>query len=79
MSKCIRCGQKILTSAKICPSCIHDWSDMRRSIFTVLEEKYGKLSPTNHQLFIKETKRLESIWRKDKQKFTTELGELADS
>ena len=79
MSKCIRCGQDTLTSARICPSCLGDWSDMRTSIFTVLQEKHGKLSPTNHQMFIKETKRLESIWRKDKQKFATELSKLADS
>ena len=76
--KCIRCWQDTLTSAKICPSCISDWSDMRTSIFNVLQEKHGKLSPINHQMFIKETKRLESIWRKDKQKFATELTKLTN-
>lgn len=76
MSKCIRCGQDTLTSAKICQSCIGNWSEMRTSIFNALEEKYGKLSPTNHQFFIKETKRLESIWRKDKQKFIIELSKI---
>lgn len=49
---------------------------MRTQVFTVLEGKYGKLSPTNHQMFIKETKRLESIWRKDKQRFALELNKL---
>lgn len=76
MTKCIRCGNDILTAAKICPSCLSDWSDMRTQVFTVLEGKYGKLSPTNHQMFIKETKRLESIWRKDKQRFALELNKL---
>jgi hypothetical protein len=51
---------------------------MRTSIFNVLQEKHGKLSPTNHQMFIKQTKRLEAIWRKDKQKFAVELSALAD-
>ena len=73
MAKCIRCGQDTLTSARICRACLDNWTHMRTSIFNVLQEKYGKLSPSNHQLFIKETKRLESIWRKDKQRFAIEL------
>lgn len=78
MSKCIRCGHDTLTSARICQSCLGDWSNMRTSIFDVLQEKYGNLSPINHQMFIKETKRLEAIWRKDKQIFITELNKLSN-
>jgi hypothetical protein len=32
---------------------------MRTEVFNALQLKYGKLSPSNHQFFIKETKRLE--------------------
>jgi hypothetical protein len=54
-----------------------EWTDMRAAIFTTLQDKHGKLSPTNHKMFIKETKRLEAIWRKDREKFAMELGALA--
>jgi len=76
MSKCIRCGGDTLTSAKICRNCMNNWADMRSAIFNALQEKYGTLSPINHRFFIKETKRLESIWRKDKQKFQVELSKI---
>lgn len=76
MKKCIRCHSKMITAGSICPSCLDDWSTMRSEIFNALQSKYGKLSPTNHQLFIKETKRLESIWRKDKNRFAVELESI---
>jgi hypothetical protein len=49
---------------------------MRSLIFNKLQERYGKLSMTNHQLFITETKRLESIWRKNRIKFVSELDAI---
>jgi hypothetical protein len=74
MSKCIRCGGE--THQRICPFCLSNWCDMRSAIFNKLQEKYGKLNPDNHQFFIKQTKKLESIWRKDKEKFLNELDNI---
>jgi hypothetical protein len=79
MAKCIRCGEESLRGTKICPSCISKWSDMRVSIFNTLQNKYGKLSKDNQTIFIKITKRLESIWRMDKIKFQHELDKLSNS
>lgn len=76
MAKCIRCGDDTLSSLKICSSCLCKWTDMRTIVLNTLESKYGKLSPINHQLFIKETKRLEKIWRKDNLQFTIEIEKL---
>ena len=78
MAKCIRCGQDTMIAGKrICNGCMDEWTDMRAAIFTTLQDKHGKLSPTNHKMFIKETKRLEAIWPKDREKFAIELGALA--
>ncbi|HRW22333.1 MAG TPA: hypothetical protein P5509_10190 [Bacteroidales bacterium] len=77
MAKCIRCGDDTLTGARICPTCLSNWSDMRTTVFNALQEKYGKLNPQNHKFFIKETKRLERIWRKDKGKFEQEISAMA--
>lgn len=74
MRKCIRCGDETSKGTKVCPTCLRSWGNMRTIIFDMLEEKYGKLCPQNHDIFIKETKRLEKIWRKDKEKFQEEIG-----
>ena len=66
----------MITAGRICSTCLSNWSDMRSEIFNALQEKHGKLSPENHQIFIKITKRLESIWRKDKEKFKIELEKI---
>ena len=71
MSKCTKCGDEKV--AGVCHSCLRNWIDMRTVIFNKLTEKYGTLSPTNHELFKKQTKRLENIWRKDKEKFVKEI------
>lgn len=76
MAKCIRCGNDNYNGRRICSSCLGKWTDMRSAIFDELQKKYGKLSPTNHPTFIKETKRLEKIWRKDKDAFAVELGKI---
>ena len=75
MAKCIRCGDEN-SRGKICYSCMSKWTDMRSEVFNALEKKHGKLSPANHPIFIKETKRLEKIWRKDKDKFDIELNNI---
>ena len=77
MAKCIRCGDDTLTSARICPSCLDNWSEMRTTVFNALQGVYGKLNPGNHKFFIKETKRLERVWRKDKVKFESEISAMA--
>ena len=77
MAKCIRCGDDALTGARICPTCLCNWDDMRTTVFNALQDKYGKLNSQNHKFFIKETKRLERIWRKDKGKFEQEIGAFA--
>ena len=42
---------------------------MRTIIWDYLTEKLGKFSPENQKTFVKETKRLEKVWRKDKTEF----------
>ena len=41
-----------------------------------LESKYGKMNPENHPTFIKEMKRLEKIWKRDKDLFQLELDKI---
>lgn len=74
--KCIRCGNQTTGSYRICHTCLDDWGEMRGAVFNALQEKHGKLSPTNHKFFIKETKRLERIWRKDRGQFSIEIDKL---
>ena len=69
--KCIRCGSD--QHKKICDTCLSKWSDMRSTIFNSLQKVHGKLSKDNHPIFIKETKRLEKIWKKDKDQFFKEI------
>jgi len=49
---------------------------MRTEVFNKLQEKYGKFSPQNQEIFKKQMKRLENIWKKDKDKFVFELEKL---
>jgi hypothetical protein len=49
---------------------------MRTNVFNVLTDKFGKLNPDNHQQFIKEMKRMERIWRKDREIFEIELNKI---
>ena len=69
MSKCIRCGIESY-SAKICYSCMDNWGEMRDIVFSTLQSIHGKMNPSNHKLFIKETKRLEKIWSTEIKKLT---------
>lgn len=77
MAKCIRCGDENGNGRRICYSCLGKWTDMRSAVFNELEKKHGKLTQLNHEIYKKEMKRLENIWRKDKDKFAVELGALA--
>lgn len=73
--KCIRCGDETM-NRKICYRCMNDWTTMRTQVFDILQNKYGKLTQENHPLFIKEMKRLERIWRKDRNEFLKELNKI---
>jgi len=67
--KCIRCGRDTCGNKTICSRCLQDWSAMRKLIWDYHEKKYGKLSNDNLKIHQKDTKKLERIWRKDKDKF----------
>ena len=49
---------------------------MRKLIWDYTEKKYGKLSADNLKICQKETKKLEAIWRKDKDKFQEIIKEV---
>ena len=76
MAKCISCGKERLDGKRVCSTCISNWANMRGAIFQACENRYGKLNPSNHAQYIADTKRLEKIWRKDKEKFQIELTKL---
>lgn len=50
-----------------------DWKNMKEECFDLLELKLGKFSFQNQVQFKKEMKRLENIWKKDKDKYSTEI------
>lgn len=79
MAKCIRCGEDVHIGRAICFPCLKKWVKMRRTIFDILKSKYGKLSPSNRPIFIKETKRLERIWMKSKDQFDLEIKKLEET
>ena len=77
MRTCIKCKEKnIFDNRRICLGCMKEWTTMRTTAFDTLESKYGKMNPENHPTFIKEMKRLEKIWKRDKDLFQLELGKI---
>jgi hypothetical protein len=77
MRTCIRCKEKnIFDNRRICLGCMKEWTTMRTTAFDTLESKYGKMNPENHPIFIKEMKRLEKIWKMDKDLFQLELDKI---
>ena len=66
---CKICGGDTYAGQRICSKCLLDWSAMRKQIWDYHEKIYGKLSNDNLKIRQKDTKRLEKIWRKDKDKF----------
>ena len=66
---CRRCGKDTYGSQTICSKCLIDWSAMRKLIWDYHDKIYGKLSNDNLKTRQEETKKLERIWRKDKDKF----------
>jgi len=49
---------------------------MRALTFNTLVLIHGNMTHSNHHIFKKEMKRLENIWRKDKDDFKAALKEL---
>lgn len=77
MRTCIRCKEKnIFDNRRICLGCMKEWTTMRTTAFDTLESKYGKMNPENHPTFIKEMKKLEKIWKRDKDLFQLELDKI---
>ena len=72
---CIRCGGDTFGNQKICSKCLMDWSAMRKVIWDYHSKKHGKISKENLAFRQKDTKRLEKIWRKDKNKFQEIINE----
>lgn len=77
--KCIRCGGEAFSGHKICCWCMDDWKEMRTRIFNALQDKYGMLSLITQGVFKRETKRLENLWRKDRDRFEVEIGKINSS
>jgi Zn-finger nucleic acid-binding protein len=73
--KCTKCGGESISS-KICPTCMKSWTDMREAVFLKLQEKYGRMTPSNHETFKHHIKRMEKFWRKDKDQFKIQLEKL---
>lgn len=74
MSKCIRCNiNDTVGTSKICPTCVDKWSLMREYVFDHCTRLYGTLGPNNHKQFIKMTKKLEKMWRKNPDDLTEYL------
>lgn len=54
---------------------MNKWSEMRTECWLHCQRLYGKLTPATHPLFMKEIKRLQNIWKKDKEKFREAIDE----
>ncbi len=74
MAKC-KCGRDAWPNRRVCPSCLADWTEMRKKAFYFIEKKQGKMSAVNHPIFKTEIRRLEKLWRKDPNKFEIEINE----
>lgn len=72
MGKCIRCGCETYRE-RICRSCMNEWTEMRAKTYNTISKKYGMFSPENQVIFKKEMKRLEKIWRKNKDEWKLEI------
>lgn len=72
---CRRCGGATYGNQTICSKCLMDWSAMRKQAWDFIEKKLGKLSPENLKSYQKEMKKLEAVWRKDKDKFQEMIKE----
>lgn len=71
MAKCIRCNEDIPSyeDRKICRSCMNDWKQMRATNYSYCEKTIGKMEGEQFAPFQKEMKRLENIWKRNKEKW----------
>lgn len=77
MRKCIRCGNSH-DNKKVCNSCLSNWADMRTIIWETMEIVYGSFIPETQKEWVKQTKKLESIWRKDKSEFDRKIAQIKE-
>lgn len=76
MKRCRRCGDTMITAGRICPSCLHDWCNMRTTVFNKLEDIHGKLSTLNIKISQSEMRRLTELYTSDREKFDIEFERL---
>ena len=74
MAHCKTCWKEIYPGERICHSCLKEWTDMRTIAHKAAQKKYGKMNGENLKDIQKEMRRLEKLWRKDKQKFELETS-----
>jgi len=65
----------LFSDRKICRICLGEWTRVRSLAFDVCKKRFGDLCPETHHIFIKTVKRLESINKKNPEKFI----EIVDS
>jgi len=78
MRKCIRCGS-YHDNKKICSSCLKKWTSMRSVIWETMTLVHGSFNPHTQEAWIKKTRKLEAIWRKDPEKFNNEIENIKTS
>lgn len=76
MGKCIRCGNEH-QNKKICSPCLQNWTEMRTTAWNALQKKHGEMCFANFDILKKGMKKLEAVWRKDKDKFQVEIEKLS--
>jgi len=71
---CRTCGRETYGGQRFCSNCLNDWSEMRKMIWDYHTSKYGKISPDNLKIRQSETRRLDKLWRRDKDAFLLEVA-----
>jgi len=73
MAICNKCGEELGFIKNICSSCFQLWLNMRKLSFIHLENKYGKLNINNRKKIMKEMRRLDNLWHKNKEEYEVEI------
>ncbi len=76
MARCTKCGQDTIGNGQLCTRCLTNWTEMKGLSYTTLISLHGNMTHSNHYMFKKEMRRLENVWRKDKNKFQEEINIL---
>ncbi len=74
MGKCRTCGREAYYR-RICSDCLREWSAMRTRAFAYAQDIHGPLTQTNHPQIAKTMRRLDKMWKKNRDKFNKEIGE----